>query len=127
MVVGPVEPQHGAPVVQDQHDVVAEIERVPQREEMIALFAVVVAAGSGVRELVGGAHTDQVAGDEPAESFEVRHDISPQIRRRRVAVLEDDRISPALVDIGHPSAEDLGVLQLSVGFCVRHQSPGWSA
>ena len=91
-----------------QHDAVAERELVPQREQIVALLGVGVAAGPGVLELVGIPHADQVAGDQAAEAGAMRHHIAPEIGRGRVAVLEHDRVAAAVLDIGHALAFDGG-------------------
>src|SRR3546814_12726680 len=58
-------------------------------------------------ELVRIAHADQVTGDQPSQPGEMRHDIAPQIGRRRIAVLEEDRIAGHIIDISHAPALDL--------------------
>jgi hypothetical protein len=49
--------------MQDKDDLVPEVELVPEREQVLALFGVAVAVWPGGRELVAVAHADQVAGD----------------------------------------------------------------
>ena len=100
----------------DEDDVVAEVEAVPQRKEILALFGIGVAVRPRGREFLGIAHADQVAGDQPALSLQMRHDITPEIGGGRVAVLEDDRIALPLVDIGHAFAVDGGELLFGIGF-----------
>ena len=68
VLVGPVEPERRTPVVQNEYHPIAEVEFVPQCEQVLTLFGVVVTIGSGVVELVGAAHADQVARDESAQS-----------------------------------------------------------
>ena len=96
--------------MQNEYDAIAEFERVPQREQIVTLFGVVVAVGSGGVEFFGVPHADQVAGDEAPEPFEVRHDVAPQVGGRGIAVLEHDGVTLTLVDEGHPFAVDLPVL-----------------
>jgi hypothetical protein len=98
--------------VDDEHDVVAEGEFVPEGEEEVALFGVGVAVRAGGVQLVGVAHPDQVAGDQATQASAGRHHVTPEVGRRRVAVLEDDRGALALVDVGHPVALNLGELLL---------------
>ena len=43
MLVGPIEAEHGTPVVQHECHVVAEIQCIPEREQVVALFGVVIA------------------------------------------------------------------------------------
>ena len=43
IVSGPIDPEYGAPVVQHEHHTVAEIERVPEREQIVAVFGIAVA------------------------------------------------------------------------------------
>src|SRR2546423_772609 len=47
----PLEAQRRAPVVDDENDVRAEVELVPQREQILALLGVSVAVGAGGGEL----------------------------------------------------------------------------
>jgi hypothetical protein len=51
------------------------------------------------------------------QPFAVGHDVAPQIRRRRVAMLENDCIAAAVFDIGHPLALDRRECLFSVGLC----------
>ena len=67
VLVGPVEPERRTPVVQNEYHPLTEVEFVPQCEQVLTLFGVVVTIGSGVVELVGAAHADQVARDESAQ------------------------------------------------------------
>ena len=62
-----------------------------------------------VVELVGIAHADQVRRDAAAEAREVGDDVPPQVRRRRVAVQQDDRVAAARLHVGHALPLDLGV------------------
>ncbi|COV78766.1 Uncharacterised protein [Mycobacterium tuberculosis] len=101
MLVSPVEAERRAPVVQHQYHVVAEVERIPEREQKVSLLAIAIAVGSRWAELVRRAHPDQIAGHQPAQPFQVRHDVAPQVRRRGVAVLKDDGVTLAFVDIRH--------------------------
>jgi len=67
-----------------------------------------VSIGARVLQLVGVAHADQVGGDQAAPALQVRHDVAPQVRRRRVAVEEDDGGPLADIHIGHADAQNLG-------------------
>jgi hypothetical protein len=96
--------------VQHQCHVVAQIQGVPQREQVVTLFGVMVTVRTGWAQLVRTAHPDHVAGDKAAQPFQVWHHVAPQIRRRRVAVRKDNGIALALVDVGHPLPVDLAVL-----------------
>jgi hypothetical protein len=53
-----------------------------------------ISAGAAIRTAVGIAHADHGGRDTATEMLNVRNDVSPQIRRCRVAVQEDDRIAP---------------------------------
>ena len=113
MLVRPVEPERCAPVVDHQDDVAVETQLLPEREEEIALLHVSIAVRARIRELVGVAHADQIARDQAAEADAGRHDLAPEVRAGRVAMLEDDRRAFALVEVGHPAALDLDELLLS--------------
>ena len=102
--VGPVEAERRAPVVEHEDDAVAEGQRIPQCVQVLALFGEGVALRTRRFELGGVAHADQVAGDQAPEAAAVRHHVAPQIGRGRVAVLEDDRVALALIQIGHAPA-----------------------
>jgi len=56
------------------------------------------------------AHADEVGHDAATKPGDVRHDVAPQVRRRRVAVQEDDRRTGPDVDVGHVDAVDVDVL-----------------
>ena len=51
MLVGPVEAEHGTPIVQHKCHLVAEIQCVPEREEVVALLLVIVAIRTRRAEL----------------------------------------------------------------------------
>src|SRR3546814_5778088 len=70
-------------------------------------------------ELVRIAHADQVTGDQPSQPGAMRHDIAPQIGRRRIAVLEEDRIAGPFIDIGHAPALDLNEFLLAKWLCAE--------
>ena len=123
MLVGPIEAEHGTPVVQHECHVVAEIQCIPEREQVVALFGVVIAVRARRVQFVRPAHADQVGGDETAQSFQVWHYVAPQVGRRGVAVRKHNGIAVALVDVGHPVSADLTIVQLRVGFCSDHGVP----
>src|SRR3546814_1370897 len=81
-----------------------EIERLPQRVEIVTMLGIGITLGPRRIELVRIAHADQVTGDQPSQPGAMRHDIAPQIGRRRIAVLEEDRIAGPFIDIGHAPA-----------------------
>src|SRR5271165_3799724 len=54
-------------------------------------------------------------------AMELRHDVSPDVRRRRLTVLKHYRVAPTLVDVGHSPAFDLAVLELCVRFGSDHR------
>src|SRR3546814_3622158 len=80
------------------------IERLPQRVEIVTMLGIGITLGPRRIELVRIAHADQVTGDQPSQPGAMRHDIAPQIGRRRIAVLEEDRIAGPFIDIGHAPA-----------------------
>jgi hypothetical protein len=69
MLVGPIEAEHGTPVVQHKCHVVAEIQCIPEREQVIALFGVVIAVRTRRVQFVRPAHADQVGRDQTAQTF----------------------------------------------------------
>jgi hypothetical protein len=54
--------------------------------------------------------------DQPAPSFQVRHHVAPDARRRRLTVLKLDRVALARLDLGHLPTFDFAVLELRVRF-----------
>src|SRR6478752_2870174 len=76
-----------------------------------------------LRTLPDFAHPDHVGGHKPAQALQVRHHVSPQIRRRRVAERKDDGVALALVDVGHPPPVDLAILQSPIRFRSKHAVP----
>ena len=62
-----------------QHEchVVAEIQCIPEREQVVALFGVVVAVRTRRVQFVRLAHADHVGGDQTAQSFQVWHYVAP--------------------------------------------------
>ena len=105
----------------DKHNVVTDSDLVPQTVQKLPLLRVAVAVASRIVELVRIAHANEVTGDQSSEAFAVRHDVSPQVGRRRVAMLEHNGVALTLVNVGHAFALDLGKLFFSIGFrCYRH-------
>src|SRR3546814_12681614 len=78
-----VEAEDGPPVMHDQNNPVPEIERLPQRVEIVTMLGIGITLGPRRIELVRIAHADQVTGDQPSQPGAMRHDIAPQIGRRR--------------------------------------------
>ena len=68
-----------------------------------------------VIELVGIALTDEVRNDAAGLTRHVGHDVAPQIRRRRVAMQEHDRVPLTDVVVRHLLAGD-GQELLAQGF-----------
>jgi hypothetical protein len=60
-----------------------------------------------IRKTVGGvglpraAHADQVRGQAAGLAGQLRDHVSPQVRRRRIAVQEDDRVAVAVILVVH--------------------------
>ncbi len=94
MAPGPVEAQGRSPVVDDEHDVLAQIEGLEQAVEILPMMDEAVGAGADFVELVGVALADQIRGDAAAPTGQVGDDVAPQVGRGRVAVEEHDRSSP---------------------------------
>src|SRR5207249_1417970 len=65
---------------------------------------VVAARGTGLP------HADENGRQTPAETGDVRDDVAPDVRRRRVPVEEHDRVARARVDVGDFGVEDLDAL-----------------
>src|SRR3546814_1880918 len=84
VAAGPVEAEDGPPVMHDQNNPVPEIERLPQRVEIVTMLGIGITLGPRRIELVRIAHADQVTGDQPSQPGAMRHDIAPQIGRRRI-------------------------------------------
>ena len=95
-------PNHGY-----QRDVFGDAEGGPCAEQKLTLLNVAITVGPRVIQLVGVAHPDQIDRNTAPLFSQIRHDIAPQIRRRRVSMLKKDGIAFAHLDIGHPLAVDL--------------------
>src|SRR3546814_15768894 len=74
---------------------------------IVTMLGIGITLGPRRIELVRIAHADQVTGYQPSQPGAMRHDIAPQIGRRRIAVLEEDRIAGSFIEIGHAPALDL--------------------
>ncbi|KAI0557372.1 Haloalkane dehalogenase [Gracilaria domingensis] len=88
----------------DQSDVGLDLERLQQLVQKVGVFHIRVAVGSAEIELVRVAHADEIRRDQATTSFEMRHDVSPQIRGGGVSVQEHDRIAVSNLDVRHPLA-----------------------
>src|SRR3546814_5548515 len=103
----------------DQNIPFPRIARRPRRVEIVTMVSISITFGPRRIELVRMAHADQVTGDQPSQPGAMRHDIAPQIGRRRIAVLEEDRIAGPFIDIGHAPALDLNELLLAKWLCAE--------
>ena len=66
--------------MQHEHDTVPQRQFVPEVEQVTTLLGVRITIRSGVTQLVGPAHADQVAGYEPApQPLAVGHDVAPEV------------------------------------------------
>ena len=65
-----------------------------------------VDAGTVITQLVAVPHADQIGGDQPSTPLEMREHIAPQVRRRGIAMQEDDGSPIASFGIGHPTIAD---------------------
>src|SRR3546814_5082614 len=86
---------------------------------IVTMLGIGITLGPRRIELVRIAHADQVTGDQPSQPGAMRHDIAPQIGRRRIAVLEEDRIAGPFIDIGHAPALDLNEFLLAKWLCAE--------
>src|SRR3546814_7408178 len=64
VAAGPVEAEDGPPVMHDQNNPVPEIERLPQRVEIVTMLGIGITLGPRRIELVRIAHADQVRSEE---------------------------------------------------------------
>src|SRR5260221_13386149 len=103
--VGPVEAEPRAPVVDDQGDALTHPEVLQQGVEIATVLDEAVRPGTGVRQLVGVTHADQVRRDAASEGLQVGQHVPPQVGRRGVSVQQYDRIALADFYIGHVMAE----------------------
>jgi hypothetical protein len=89
MMIGPVEAERRTPIVDNENDraVLADrsVDKAPQEFPM---GSKAISLGAGRIELVGIAHADQIRRQTPAEPRYLRHDVTPEIGRGRVAVHE---------------------------------------
>src|SRR3546814_7857332 len=115
----PVKAEDGPPVMHDQNTPVPASERLPHRVEIVTMLGIGITLGPRRIELVRIAHADQVTGDQPSQPGAMRHDIAPQIGRRRIAVLEEDRIAGPFIDIGHAPALYLNEFLLANWLCAE--------
>ena len=77
---------------------------VPQIEQIIPLFQIGVAVRSRLFKFCRVSHADKVTSDQPPKASAIRHNVAPQIRRRRIAVLKHDGFANTLVNVRHARA-----------------------
>jgi hypothetical protein len=70
----------------DQRDALAHIQSREQSVEITAVLDEPIRAGPTVRQLVGITHADQVRGDTATEWLQMGDDVTPEVRRRGIAV-----------------------------------------
>src|SRR5262249_59250527 len=58
------------------------------------------------RRLAGAAHADQIRRQASRDACGVRDDVAPEVRRRRIAVQEDDRTASPRIDVCYLAVED---------------------
>jgi hypothetical protein len=105
----PIETERGTPVVEHEDDVV-QIKRLDESLEVPRLIF------HAVRDLrlCGTPHANEVGGDTTRVGRDVRDDVAPDVRRRRVAVLKEyDRAFPGF-DVRHLRAEHVDVFLLKL-------------
>ena len=105
----PVERESRAPIVTDEDDVLDHTELFQQRIEIEPMIDESIRAP---RDLVGIPHADQIGRDGAGGRRDVRHDVPPQVGRRRVAMQEHDRIAFTGVNVGHHRVQYLEALPL---------------
>ena len=80
MMVGPVEAERRAPIVADDHDRGLRADhRIDESPEKSAMGRETVCLRTGMLQLVGIPHADQIRRDAAAEPGHFRHDIAPQV------------------------------------------------
>ena len=102
MAVGAVKAKRRAPVVDDQ-DGLAQVHGVEPGVEIAGMIDEAVGVGGRLARLP---HADQVGRKTPSDVADVRNDVPPEVRGRRIAVQEDDGIAFAYIDIAHLGVED---------------------
>src|SRR3546814_8574228 len=80
VAAGPVEAEDGPPVMHDQNNPVPEIERLPQRVEIVTMLGIGITLGPRRIELVRIAHADPVNSHPPSLPGALRPDIAQQLR-----------------------------------------------
>ena len=110
MLAGPVKPERRAPVVQHQGHARAQFEFIEKRAQVAIVIGEAVRSGPGIGQLVRLPHADQVRRNTSAVWHEVRQHVPPEIRRRGIAVQENDRIAGTFVRIRERPVEYLYAL-----------------
>ena len=103
VAAGPVEAERGAPVVDHEGEVVAEVHAVEPGVEPLGVVDEAVGAGG---RGAGLPHADQVGREAARDVGAVGHDVAPEVGGGGVAVEEDDWVARALVDVGHRGFAD---------------------
>ena len=98
----------------DQSDVAPEFHGVePGVEVTLVIHEPIRPVGRGPRV----AHSHVIRGEAPPERQHAGNDVSPQVRRRRVAMQEDDRIPFADVHVRHGGVAHLDSLSKRERLC----------
>jgi hypothetical protein len=97
--------------VQHECDIVAEIQCIPEREQVVALFGVVVAIRTRRVQFVRRAHADHVGGDKTAQFLRGVALRCATGRTGGVAMRKDDCIAVTLMRIGHAVSVDFTKVQ----------------
>ncbi len=106
MPVTPVKTEGRAPIVHDQHHILCHPQVIQQGIEIGAVFNETIGLRATLRQFVRVAHTDQIRCDTPPQPLEMRHDIAPEIGRRRVAMQKENGVATALIDVSHRPSEN---------------------
>ena len=107
VAVGPVEAERRSPVVKDEGHVLGRSYGLEPGVEVAAVLYEAIRARSGVRQLVGVAHPEEVGRQATPQGRQVRDHRPPEERRGWVAVQEHDRVGRPLFHEGDPPPQNL--------------------
>src|SRR5260370_14022053 len=110
MAARPVHRERPAPVMANEHDLVRRVELFEQPIDETAMLQKAIPIRIGAFQLFRVSHANEVRRDAAGLRRDMRHNIAPDIGRRRIAVQEDDRRPVPELRIGHPLSEYLAEL-----------------
>src|SRR6516164_2922304 len=106
-MVRPVEAERRAPIMADEHQRAMPDHGLDKAPQKVPMRHKAVGIGTGVRELVGIAHAEQIRRHAAAEPSNFGDDVAPEVRSGGVAVQkETDRLTTAELDIGYALGVD---------------------